>query len=783
MEMSGSSMRLAIVFLSLLAGGHNTHAEVRRALVVGINLYLPKGLPEDANGNPAQPTTNPQAGRLLFTNLDGCVNDARAVEGLLAARYDFKPSYIHILLDAQATRKAILEGIQEHLIDEAAPGDLCFFYYAGHGSRIRNLRSNKPSGMDSTIVPADSWSGAMDIRDKELARLFNRALDKGVILTAVFDSCHSGAIARGLPRQGKSRDLPPDSRTISDPPDPGPAPEERGALVISAAQDYQSALEGTDEDGLPHGAFTVAFLKALRSSPMDAPAAEFFLSTQTLLQAECADQLPVLAGTAERRREGLFGSGAAARSGKITLAAESFDLGTGMVVLNGGQVIGLEDGCELQRLPRTAEVANTPSVRLRVAKVDGFARATAVVLDGSKDVRAGDLFEVDHWVYPNVANLRVWIPESDLTWNELRSLAAELSRLRDSAAIHWIADPTEETPAEILSWGQFGWTLNGTRLGKVLHSQDVIKRLGTSTPGGTKLFVNLPPPRELGQGINIGEGSPNSSISRAGSGVDSNYQLVGRCQDGRFSYAWVRPNSIARDKDLSPFPARSDWFEIRDPSSDLRLGKIARDLENTALQIGRLKAWLTLDPRGVSGYFPYRLALRNTLTKQVKGPGDSVFKGEPYGLLLLADANSNRNRYRVAQRWIYVLGIDSWGKTQLIFPASTQGNVGNRVPYDLPDDEAQTYPVEIPLGDPENPAFFTVAPPFGIDTFILVTSTEPIPQPDLLNGEGIRTRSGSEETPLQTLLLNLGARSRGFAPASAPTNWSIQRVSIRSAEN
>ena len=60
--------------------------------------------------------------------------------------------------------------------------------------------------LDETIVPADAASGAFDIRDKEIARLCNQVVDKGILLTAIFDSCHSGSIARGFPgrRAGQS---------------------------------------------------------------------------------------------------------------------------------------------------------------------------------------------------------------------------------------------------------------------------------------------------------------------------------------------------------------------------------------------------------------------------------------------------------------------------------------------------------------------------------------------------------------------------------------------------
>jgi hypothetical protein len=72
-----------------------------------------------------------------------------------------------------------------------------FFYYAGHGSRIANTLAKNSSGMDSTLVPADTLLGAPDIRSKELDRIYLQARKRNVEFTAVEDSCFSGAGTRG----------------------------------------------------------------------------------------------------------------------------------------------------------------------------------------------------------------------------------------------------------------------------------------------------------------------------------------------------------------------------------------------------------------------------------------------------------------------------------------------------------------------------------------------------------------------------------------------------------
>ena len=753
----------ALLVCCLQAG--ETWAQTCRALLVGINTYTP-----------AAQTTS-ASGRTSYSNLSGCVNDVAALREVLIARFQFAPANVHVLLESEARRAEILSQIQQRLIDEAAPGDVCVFFYAGHGSQVRNLKSNKPSLMDSTIVPADSAAGAPDIRNKELARLFNRALDKGVKLTAVFDSCHSGTIARGLPAGLVGRDLPPDPQVISDPPDAGLPPEERGALIFSAAQDYQIASEWHDEHFTPHGAFTVALLKALSSTPAKAPAEQLFLTTQMLLQTEISGQIPVLAGITERRQKPLLGLGTSVAASGMVVAALASDFDTGLITLRGGQAIGLQLGCELRRLPRLGESTNQSPITIEVVTVDGFATATGKVTAGNfKAVQSGDLFEVTRWVYPAAASLRVWLPPCSLTAAALKKLAPELEVLRGSSQIQWVDDPAAMTPSNVLGWDATGWTLSGVgALGKQWRAQDVLKKLDTTGSGKPKLFVNLPAPVELSREMKLGKDALTNSVQAVASNIDANYWLAGHWNGTAIEYCWIRPNASEADTQLVSLPIRTDWIALDGGAS--ASAQAARQLAEAAVHTGRLKAWLTLQAHGSSGYFPYHLMLRNPLTGQTKATGDRVSDGEAYGFELVADAGAELDR--VQPQWIYVLASDSWGRTVLLYPTMAQGNVGNRLPYSPVDPHQTLAPREISLGNPNAPKLLTVQAPFGVDTYVLLTSTEPIPAPDQLNSDGVRTRGPGDNNPLQQLLQNIGSPNRD-ATTGVPTDWSIQRISIRS---
>ena len=121
----------------------------------------------------------------------------------------------------------------------------------------------------------------------------DRVINKGATLTAIFDSCHSGAVTRGYSKFNRVRAADPDPRDSLDDYS-GPFPEKSGALVFAAAQDIESAAEGRDEHGVDHGAFTAALIKVLNSAPINESANDIFQQTFALMRSAGASQVPVI---------------------------------------------------------------------------------------------------------------------------------------------------------------------------------------------------------------------------------------------------------------------------------------------------------------------------------------------------------------------------------------------------------------------------------------------------------------------------------------------------------
>jgi hypothetical protein len=561
-------------------------------------------------------------------------------------------------------------------------------------------------------------------------------LDRGAALTVILDNCHSGSGARALFGEARPRGIKPDPRDIADARPAGPRPEDRGALVLAASQDFDSAYETHDEHGTFHGVFSWAWLRALRDSTAGEPVGDTFLRAQARLRLETPFQEPVMAGNATARSRPFMGMRTDRRATRTVVGVERVRK-DGVVVLQGGWANGLSIGSKLR----------VAGASLTVTKVLGLGRSEARV-DRSRDraaapvIRSGALAEVAGWTAPASRPLRVCVPRIAQSAASLaaqaRALAAEAARRN----VRWISDPTA-TPTHLLRWRAGEWELFDLR-GDIRSIAASPAAAVAKIPRGATLFVQFPVPARIVDELDITETVDNPA--------DADYILAGRYTAQRLEYAWMRP---AIDRHRTALPARTDW--LRQTSSDT-----ASALRDQLLRLRRLQAWHLLEspPEARS---PYHLNLRHARTNAlVTG---TLLGGESYDLVLRAATVPRL----VQQRYIYVFMIDTFGKAFLLFPRS--GSVENRFPLA----GQENAPREIALGA----ASFEIAPPYGIDSYFLLTTDEPLVNPAVLEWDGVRSRVPRADTALERLLLAINGNTRTVG-VHTPANWSIEKLVLES---
>ncbi len=251
--------------------------------------------------------------------LNGCVNDVKLLQEVLAEQYGFPREQMALLTNADATRDRILEAL-DALIAATGKDDVVVLHYAGHGSQVTDMEGDEPSGRDSTMVPHDSagWQGQnRDITDDEIALKLEALGARTTFITLIFDCCHSGTITRdtGAPR---ARSLPPDTRPREEllkfrQPVPivtrgeaGPSgwmPIADKYVMIAGCRDDETSFEYTTSEAegrVPHGALTYFLAQELRKVTPGATYRDVFERASARVTAYAPSQHPQMEGKADR---------------------------------------------------------------------------------------------------------------------------------------------------------------------------------------------------------------------------------------------------------------------------------------------------------------------------------------------------------------------------------------------------------------------------------------------------------------------------------------------------
>jgi hypothetical protein len=395
------------------AGGGNRPAAY--ALIIGCDFYLPNSTPEGS-----------------YPSLHGCVRDATLVEEFLRARAGLTDDRLIRLTstaggaggpaeppDRRPTYENIVRGFRS-ITSRAKAGDRVYVHYSGHGGRCPTIvpKVKGRDGLDETLVPVDIGnSSARYVRDVEVAKLLREMADKGLVVTVVFDCCHSGGATRAVVRAEDRIGLrgvefvdrtPRPTESLVGTPDElaSVAPTGRatrsaegtrgmaastgdaGAVVLAACRPAELAREFPFDGGDPQGALTYWLLSAVAQGGDGLTFRTAFDLIHARVHGQFPAQTPMLFGEPDRP---ILGGVAVPADPAVPVLTVSNDGKS--VTLKSGLAGLVQAGAEFAVYP-AGSTDRSDAARVAVVQVTkpGPAESTAVVTKkfGAQPIRVGD---------------------------------------------------------------------------------------------------------------------------------------------------------------------------------------------------------------------------------------------------------------------------------------------------------------------------------------------------------------------------------------------------------
>jgi hypothetical protein len=278
------------------------------------------------------------------------------------------------------------------LTERARPGDQVYVHYSGHGGRTPTKFPDlkEASGLDESLVPTDIGnSEARYLRDLELATLLKRMVDKGLIVTLVLDSCHSGGATRGINdiavrgiEETDTTPLPTESLVASDKElietwlgsagsqtrqvklGSGWLPEPKGYVLLAACRPSESAYEYAFDGKERNGALTYWLLDALQ---LLGPGLSYKMLHDRILakvHSQFEQQTPLLQGEYDRV---VLGSDRARPV--YASSVVKYDPAGPRVLLSAGQAEGVRKGAKFIIYPLGTTDFSKAESRIALAEV------------------------------------------------------------------------------------------------------------------------------------------------------------------------------------------------------------------------------------------------------------------------------------------------------------------------------------------------------------------------------------------------------------------------------
>lgn len=355
------------------------------ALLIGIDRYMPNELPDGGQ----------------YPDLGGCVRDISHVEQMLRSTLGITDDRIIKLvapvgsLSESEVERPTYENMVaafKSLTAKAQPGDQVYIHYSGHGGRTPTLfpKLKGENGLDESLVPTDIGDeGTRYLRDIEMSHLLKAMIDKGLLVTMVLDSCHSGGATRGV-GGGAVRGIssvdttkrPTDSlvasneelaqtwfaltagQTRSVNSVSGWLPKMNGYVLLAACRANELANEFAFDGKERNGALTYWLLDALKQNGPGFTYRMLYNRIVGRIHSKFVEQTPQLEGNGNRE---IFGSDHVQSQYAVNVL--KVDSAGKRLLLNTGRTQGVSKGTQFAVYPAAADFSNAEE-RLAVVESD-----------------------------------------------------------------------------------------------------------------------------------------------------------------------------------------------------------------------------------------------------------------------------------------------------------------------------------------------------------------------------------------------------------------------------
>jgi hypothetical protein len=347
------------------------------ALLIGIDYYQPNRLYKSLKG--AVRDINLVADYLLKTlkipseRIFKLTSPNPEVAETIETK-DPEPTYANIVAKFNA------------ITEIAQPGEQVYVYYSGHGAKAITVYPELKGGADQYdegIVPMDIGNGGRYLLDVELTTLLKRMTDKGLIVTVIMDSCHSGGVTRGdaAIRSGEEPDTTPPEKeslvakdeeliknwkTLTGGLDGDVAwvPPANNYVLLAACRPNEYAYEYAFDGKERHGALTYWLIQTLATSSTGLSFRKLYDRVCAQIQSKFPQQLPMLVGDGTRA---VFGNEGLPHH--YSVAVISVDSNQKQITLNAGLAQGLSSGTRFAIYPLNATDFSNKQQQLAIVEI------------------------------------------------------------------------------------------------------------------------------------------------------------------------------------------------------------------------------------------------------------------------------------------------------------------------------------------------------------------------------------------------------------------------------